>query len=92
MFRLICSVFFCFFMVTAYAGSHPVNINTANVKTLMQLHGIGAKKAADIVAYRSKHGQFASVDGLTKVHGIGPAFMKKLKSNNQGLLQIKSAH
>ena len=29
-----------------------VNINTANVEELQQLKGIGAKKAAEIVAYR----------------------------------------
>ena len=44
-----------------------VNVNTANVAELQQLKGIGAKKAADIVAYREANGDFKTVDELTNV-------------------------
>lgn len=54
-----------------------ININTANAERLALLSGIGAAKAAAIVAYREQHGPFASVDDLTKVSGIGSATVEK---------------
>ena len=56
-----------------------VNINTANVEELQQLKDIGAKKAAEIVAYREAHGEFKNVDELTNVKGIGKATLEKLR-------------
>ena len=56
-----------------------VNINTANVEELQQLKGIGAKKAAEIVAYREAHGEFKNVHELTNVKGIGKATLEKLR-------------
>ena len=37
-----------------------VDINLANQEELQQLKGIGAKKAADIIAYREANGRFGS--------------------------------
>lgn len=55
-----------------------VNINSANEKELMlSLKGIGKKKAKAIVDYRKKHGQFKTVEDLTKVKGIGKKLVKK---------------
>lgn len=56
-----------------------VNINTANVEELQQLKGIGAKKAAEIVAYREAHGEFKTVDELINVKGVGKATLEKLR-------------
>ena len=56
-----------------------VNINTATVEELQQLKGIGAKKAAEIIAYREAHGEFKNVDELTNVKGIGKATLEKLR-------------
>lgn len=56
-----------------------VDINLANQEELQQLKGIGAKKAADIIAYREANGRFESVDDLTKVKGIGKGTLKKLR-------------
>jgi competence protein ComEA len=54
-----------------------ININTADAKTLAtELDGIGPSKAEAIVEYRKAHGPFKSVDALTKVKGIGEAFIK----------------
>ena len=39
--------------------------------------GIGATKAQAIVAYREEHGNFASVDELLEVKGIGEATLEK---------------
>ncbi len=50
--------------------SAPVNLNTADAKTLMTLKFVGKKRAADIIAYRDKNGAFHSVDDLKKVKGV----------------------
>lgn len=58
--------------------SAKVNINTANAETLQkELSGIGAAKAAAIVAYRGETGSFTSVDELIEVKGIGKALLDK---------------
>lgn len=55
-----------------------VNLNTADTATLQrELLGIGATKAQAIVAYREEHGNFASVDELLEVKGIGEATLEK---------------
>jgi competence protein ComEA len=41
------------------------------------LSGIGAGKAAAIVAYRDENGAFTSVDELIEVKGIGKALLDK---------------
>jgi competence protein ComEA len=55
-----------------------VNINTASADALQkELSGIGAAKAAAIVAYRDENGAFASIDELIEVKGIGKALVDK---------------
>ena len=56
-----------------------VNINTANVEELDTLKGIGPAKAQAIVDYREKNGPFKFGEDLTKVKGIGPKIMEKIK-------------
>src|ERR671937_808788 len=53
------------------AGSH-VNINTASVKELMTLDGVGRKVAEKIVQYREAHGPFKRPEDVRKVEGFGP--------------------
>lgn len=48
-----------------------VNINTADVKDLMTLSGVGRKVAERIVEYRQAHGPFKKPEELRKVEGIG---------------------
>ena len=55
-----------------------VDINTAGKKELMNLNGIGSKKADAILAYR-KGNCFKNINGLQKVKGIGPKFIQKNK-------------
>lgn len=52
------------------AGTGLVNINTADVKALCTLSGIGESRAADIIKYREKHGDFKKCEDLMKVPGI----------------------
>lgn len=64
----------------AFAG--PVNINTADAKTLSrELVGVGLAKAERIVKYRQEKGPFQSPDELKKVQGIGDATFEHNKTN-----------
>jgi len=60
----------------------PININTADADTLAaELTGIGATKAAAIVAYRESHGLFKSLDDLVNIKGIGAKTLEKNRTN-----------
>lgn len=60
----------------------PVNINTADAKTLAQnIKGVGPKKAQAIVTYRRDNGPFKSVHDLAKVKGIGEKLIARNKSD-----------
>jgi len=63
------------------AANKPVllNINTASVEELQTLPNIGESTAQRIVDYRTQHGNFASVDALQNVRGIGAKTLEKLK-------------
>lgn len=56
-----------------------VNINEADVSTLMTLPGIGQVKAEAIVKYRNEHGMFTSIMDLLYVAGIKESVFSKLK-------------
>ena len=58
-----------------------VNINTAGVKELSTLTGIGEAKAQKIIDYRKANGGFKSIDEIMKVKGIGKATYEKFKAN-----------
>ena len=78
--RVIMSLVVVMFMATGSAWSDEmVNINTATVKQLQKVDGIGKKIAVKIVAYREEHGAFSSVDDLLKVRGIGKKTLAKAK-------------
>lgn len=57
------------------APSTLVDINSASETVLASLPAIGKARAQAIVAFRTAHGPFASVDDLMKVSRIGPATM-----------------
>ena len=56
-----------------------LNINTASAEELQTLPNIGESTAQRIVDYRTQHGNFASVDALQNVKGIGAKTLEKLK-------------
>jgi competence protein ComEA len=56
-----------------------INLNTASLAQLASLSGVGKKKAAAIIEYRTKNGKFKSVDDLVNVKGIGKKMLQKLK-------------
>ncbi|BAK98510.1 hypothetical protein OBV_13120 [Oscillibacter valericigenes Sjm18-20] len=57
----------------------PVDINTAGAEELATLPGIGEKLAERIVKYRADNGDFASVDDLLNVSGIGEGKLEALR-------------
>ena len=57
-----------------------VDINSASVKELTTIKGIGTKKAEAIVAYRKAH-CFTKVDDIVQVKGIGKKFLEKNRKN-----------
>ena len=56
-----------------------IDINSATAKEFERLHGIGPQIAGRIVAYREKNGAFKRVDDITKVRGIGPKTLERLR-------------
>jgi competence protein ComEA len=80
--KLYMAVLCASLMASPLAYAAPVNINTADAKTLdKELKGVSPKTAEAIVTHRAKHGPFKSVDDLTKVKGIGRATIEKNRSN-----------
>lgn len=61
------------------AGTQLVNINTAGQAELETVPGIGPVIARAIIAYRTEHGPFQSVDDLIAVSGIGPKTLEKIR-------------
>jgi competence protein ComEA len=61
---------------SAPAGE-PVNINTADVKELMKLEGVGRKVAEKIVEYREQRGRFQKPEEIRRVEGIGSGLWER---------------
>jgi len=58
----------------------PIDLNTATAQQLDALPGVGPVTADAIIAWRSEHGKFSSVDQLGEVDGIGPARLERLRN------------
>ncbi|WP_137597946.1 helix-hairpin-helix domain-containing protein [Paucilactobacillus kaifaensis] len=56
-----------------------VNLNTATKEQLLQITGVGDKKADLILQYRQEHGQFKSVEDLKEVNGFGDRSVANIK-------------
>lgn len=56
-----------------------ININNADVSQLTQLTGIGEARAADIIAYRTEHGRFLTIEEIMNVSGIKESTFQKIK-------------
>lgn len=61
--------------------SAPINLNTATGAELETLPGIGPSLSQRIIDYREQHGQFASIDQLLEVSGIGESKFTQLKEH-----------
>lgn len=56
--------------------SAKVNINAATAEQLSALKGVGKAKADAIVEHRNEHGDFAEVEDITQVKGVGESILK----------------
>jgi len=70
-------------VAAAVPSARPVqgklNLNQADEQQLRLLPGVGASKAASIVAWRKKHGRFRRVKDLRRVKGFGKKTVDKLE-------------
>ncbi len=57
-----------------------VNLNTATLKELESLPGIGPELGKRILEFREKKGNFSTIDEIVNVKGIGPKTLEKLKN------------
>ena len=56
-----------------------VDLNTADAQALDSLPGVGPVLAERILAWRSEHGRFTTVEELGEVSGIGEAMLSRLR-------------
>jgi competence ComEA-like helix-hairpin-helix protein len=57
-----------------------LNLNQADVSTLVALPGVGPTLAERIVAHRQQSGAFARLEDLIEVPGIGPTLLERLRA------------
>lgn len=68
------------------------DINLATLKDWEDIKGIGKKKAATIMSYKSQHGDFTNVSQLAGVKGISQSTMNKLEKKNHIKFAVHAAH
>lgn len=75
-------------LAASFAAAGPVNINTADAPTIArELDGVGLARARAIVDWRRRNGEFATLEDLEKVKGIGT----KILEMNQGNIRFADA-
>ncbi len=72
-------VFWAFFYGNGFTETKKKDINTATVEALVQVKGIGQKKAELIVEYISSRGRIEDMEELLEVKGIGLSTLGKIK-------------
>lgn len=75
--------------IASQSETEKVNLNTADIDQLKTLNGIGDVKAQAIIAYRTQHGAYKSVNELTAVKGITEKKLATLLKNNPGRMVVE---
>ena len=60
-------------------NEEKININTASIKELTKLNGIGDTIASSIIEYRNVNNGFKTIDEIKKVKRIGEKTFNKIK-------------
>ena len=58
-----------------------INLNTASKERLMDIPGVGEKRAEDIIQYRESVGKFTKIEELKNIKGLGGKTFEKLKDH-----------
>lgn len=66
---------------SAALSDGKININTASEEELCNIPGIGATRAAAIIAYRQEKGGFSAVEDIMNVSGIKEGTYEKIKDS-----------
>lgn len=56
-----------------------INLNTASKERLMDIPGVGEKRAEEIINYRESVGKFTKIEELKNIKGLGGKTFEKLK-------------
>lgn len=70
---------------TTTAAVVKVNVNKAKAKELLNVKGINPSIARGIVHYRKKHGDFKSIEDLSKVRSLSKLNADQLKAIQEQL-------
>jgi competence ComEA-like helix-hairpin-helix protein len=62
-----------------FVEPRKIDVNSATAAELTELPGVGPVLADRIVAYRSLHGSFRTLDELESVKGIGPVLVSGIR-------------
>lgn len=65
---------------TPEKNNEKININTAGMRELCTLPGIGESTAQKIINYRNENGLFSNIDEITKIDGIKSARYEQIKN------------
>jgi len=63
------------------AADTPIDLNEANREELRAIDGIGEARADAIVAWRERHGRFASVDDLQQLDLFPPDVVAQVRDS-----------
>ena len=64
---------------TTEISNKLININTCTVNDLINIKGLGEKKANKIIEYRETYGLFNSINEIMNVSGIGETLFTQIK-------------